>query len=116
MATLRWAGAIPATDCPPMKTSPDSGSSRPDTMRSVVVLPAPVGPKSTTKEPSGMTISKASSAVVDPYFLVMVLRMTSATIENLLVGFRQKCLAGFSIEDCYGARIKVQANVFAQPD
>src|ERR1700693_1980373 len=41
------------TTCPAMLISPDVGCSRPATQRSVVVLPQPEGPSSTTISPAG---------------------------------------------------------------
>ena len=35
-------------------------------MRSIVVLPAPVGPRRTTNAPSGTVMAMSSSAVVAP--------------------------------------------------
>ena len=48
------AGGSPVTSRPSIKTMPASGRSRPATSRSVVVLPAPLGPSSTMNSPSLM--------------------------------------------------------------
>src|SRR5687768_3706483 len=63
-----------------MNTCPLSGRSRPATRRSVVVLPAPVGPSSTTNSPSAMVRSSSLTAVVLPKTLVMSRREISAML------------------------------------
>ncbi len=52
--------------CPRMRAVPASGRSSPATMRSVVVLPAPLGPSSAWNSPRGITRSRRSTAGVPP--------------------------------------------------
>src|ERR1035437_1267367 len=60
-----------------MEIEPDVGSSRPATMRSVVVLPHPDGPSNAKNEPSGITRSKSSTATNSPKRFVRFLRVRS---------------------------------------
>ena len=53
-----------STSRPPMSIVPPSGRSSPAISRSVVVLPAPVGPSSTTNSPSAMCRSRSSTAAI----------------------------------------------------
>src|SRR5215216_518109 len=55
---------------------PDVGSTRPATMRSVVVLPHPEGPRSVTNSPSAMSALTLSTAKVVPYRFVTLSRWT----------------------------------------
>src|SRR6516165_12111850 len=57
---------------------PASGLSRPATRRSAVVLPAPVGPSRTTKDPSSISIERSSTASVSPKRLLTPFTLTSA--------------------------------------
>ena len=52
MPALRFHGGSSVTSLPPSLTWPAVGSMNPATMRSVVVLPQPDGPSSTTNSPS----------------------------------------------------------------
>src|SRR5687768_1802026 len=53
-----------------MNTRPRDGSSRPATMRSVVVFPHPDGPSNAKKEPSGTVSVRSSTATKLPNRLV----------------------------------------------
>ena len=60
-------GAIPSTACPPTRTVPALGRSRPATMVSVVDLPHPVGPTMAQNCPAPMVRSTSRKAVnIDP--------------------------------------------------
>src|SRR4051794_21329703 len=54
----------------PISTRPAVGSSRPDTIRSVVVLPQPDAPSSAKNEPCGIVSVKPLTAVKPPKRLV----------------------------------------------
>ena len=62
----RSAGDSVVASWPPIWIVPASGRSSPAISRSVVVLPAPVGPSSTTNSPSAMCRSRPSTATVSP--------------------------------------------------
>src|SRR3954451_17187481 len=108
MATSRAAGGFVVTSASPMAIRPASGRSSPAIRRSVVVLPAPVGPSSTTNSPSLMSRSRASTATVSPNALRTPVRRTSAmgdlTLEQrggqgaLAAGVEQDDLAGIEGE------------------
>src|SRR6186997_303441 len=57
---------------------PAVGSTRPATIRSVVVLPQPDGPRRVRSSPSAMSRDTSSTAVVVPYRFVMASRWTVA--------------------------------------
>src|SRR5215213_769791 len=56
--------------CSPIRTVPAVGSSRPATIRSVVVLPQPDGPSSAKNDPCGTVSVRSSTAVKSPKRLV----------------------------------------------
>ena len=60
---------------------PTVGSSRPATIRSVVVLPHPEGPSSAKNEPLGIVSVKSSTAVKSPYDFVILVRRRSPRAE-----------------------------------
>src|SRR6202050_315433 len=62
----RVPGGSCVTSRPSIEIEPASGRSRPVTSRSVVVLPAPLGPSSTTNSPSLMANDKSRTASIDP--------------------------------------------------
>src|SRR5215213_6529263 len=64
MAILRARGGSPTIGCPPMKTSPDVGCSRPAMSRRSVVLPQPDGPSRTRYSPSVVARSRSSTAAL----------------------------------------------------
>src|SRR5436309_2833149 len=64
--------------CPAMLMVPAVGSSRPATIRSVVVLPHPDGPSRAKKRPCSTRRSRLSTAVKVPNFLVTDVRVRSA--------------------------------------
>ena len=53
MPILRWLGRMPVMSLPSITMLPEVGTSKPATMRSVVVLPQPLGPetKRTRRDP-----------------------------------------------------------------
>src|SRR5690242_2029817 len=55
---------------PPSRISPAVGTTKPAIMRSVVVLPHPDGPSSTTSSPCAMSRSTPATAWNSPYALV----------------------------------------------
>ena len=58
------------TSSPPSRTRPSVGSSKPATMRSVVVFPQPDGPSIVKNWPRGMSSSISRTAVKSPKRLV----------------------------------------------
>src|ERR1051325_2193970 len=81
MAMLRSIGGRSFTTSSPMRISPEVISSRPATMRSVVVLPQPDGPTSTTNSLSRMSRFTSLTAW-NPfsYFLFSARMLTFATL------------------------------------
>ena len=66
MPMLRWLGLRLVTSLPPMTTVPAVGSSKPATMRSIVVLPQPEGPRNETNSPCSMARLKSLTTVTSP--------------------------------------------------
>src|SRR3954462_15353707 len=82
MAMSRSLGGTSFTTVSPMITSPSVMSSRPAIMRSVVVLPQPEGPTSTTNSLSGMSRSMPQTAGVASY-IFSTLRSVTCAISAL---------------------------------
>src|SRR5438552_724998 len=80
-----------------MSTRPASGRSSPATSRSVVVLPAPVGPRSTRISPSGTCRLSSAMACVWPKRFETASSITSAT-GRPLVERRTQGAAGRLVE------------------
>src|SRR5262249_28452338 len=80
-ATSRWAALHRPTSWPPIRIEPASGASRPAISRSVVVFPAPVGPRRTKNSPSAMSRLRASSATWPRKALAMLRSSTRAMSE-----------------------------------
>ena len=62
--------AASVTSLPPRRTRPAVGAMKPAIMRSVVVLPQPLGPSSTTNSPSRTSSETSCTATVAPKCLV----------------------------------------------
>src|SRR4051794_33706273 len=78
MAMSRSLGGMSFTTSPPIVISPAVISSRPAIIRSVVVLPQPDGPTSTTNSLSGMSRSMPQTAGVSSYFFSSLRSVTCA--------------------------------------
>src|ERR1043166_3970318 len=82
----RAAGGSRVTSWPSIEMAPSSGYSSPATRRSVVVLPAPVGPSRTTNSPSAMLSERSRTASTSPKRLptcrITISAMTVALIER----------------------------------
>src|SRR5690554_4368010 len=76
MPTPRRLGGLPACSTPPMLTTPASGSTKPATIRSTVVLPQPLGPSRVVKLPRGISRERSATATVSPYVLRRPVRRT----------------------------------------
>src|SRR5690242_4083349 len=74
----REPGGSCVTSRPSIMIAPKSGRSRPATSRSVVVLPAPLGPSRTKNSPSSMESEKSRTASVVPKRLLTRSSITSA--------------------------------------
>src|SRR3954451_1036900 len=83
MAMSRSFGATSLTTRPPMEMLPELTSSRPAIMRSVVDLPQPDGPTSTTNSWSAMSRSMPRTASTSSYFLITLRNVTSAMSSTL---------------------------------
>src|SRR4051812_41563971 len=81
MLTLRFAGGTYVTSWPRRRMRPEVGSSKPAIMRSVVVLPQPLGPSREKNSPAPISRSIALTAVVLPKILV---REWSAIVDKVL--------------------------------
>src|SRR5438132_11474755 len=83
MATLRARGGNALTTRPPICTVPDVGSSSPAIRRSVVVLPHPEGPSSTTSSPSAICKDRSRTACVPlGKVLLRCCKTTSAIVDQ----------------------------------
>ncbi len=60
------SGPSPAIDCPSNRMSPDAGALRPEMVRSVVDLPAPLEPSSATTLPCSTDKVTPRSASISP--------------------------------------------------
>src|SRR6516162_6247707 len=74
----RAPGGSRVTSRPSIRIAPTSGCSRPVIRRRVVVLPAPLGPSSTTNSPSFTVNDSSRTASTVPKRLLMLCRLTSA--------------------------------------
>ena len=66
MPMLRWLGLRLTTSRPSMRMEPVVGVSKPATMRSVVVLPQPEGPRKETNSPFSTSRLKSRTTWVAP--------------------------------------------------
>src|SRR5437588_13112925 len=82
MAMSRSLGGTSFTTSPPMRISPSVMSSRPAIMRSVVVLPQPDGPTSTTNSLSRMSRSIPRTAGVASYSFTSLRSVTWAMARS----------------------------------
>src|SRR5262245_17116208 len=81
-----------ATRSPAIQISPESGSSRPATRRSVVVLPHPLAPSSATVSPSATSRETLSTTVRRPNrFVTPTSRRKASGIARNLLCFLSPC-------------------------
>src|SRR5437660_8334721 len=80
---LRVCGGSRMTSRPAIRMAPPLASRKPAIMRSVVVLPQPEGPSSTTNSPSATSSDRSSTASVSPKRLVTPERLSAATSDHL---------------------------------
>ncbi len=64
MPMLRWLGRSLEISLPSMTMAPAVGISKPAIMRSVVVLPQPLGPRKETNSPCATSSVKSSTAAL----------------------------------------------------
>src|SRR5450631_2013495 len=113
-ATSRSAGASPVTSRPPIRIEPLSGVSSPATRRSVVVLPAPVGPNSATNSPSPTVRDRSTTARVLPNVLETALISTSA-MRTSFIQRSADCPARLLVEDRQRIGAKVEPDILSSP-
>ena len=77
-----------STGRPSQRTSPESASSTPSTIRIVVDLPAPLEPTKPTISPARTSIDRSRSARTSPYVLFRdsIVSAPMATIETSVGG------------------------------
>src|SRR6185369_5124510 len=95
--TSRNAGGSAVASRPAMAMMPASGFSRPATSRSSVVLPAPVGPSSTTSSPLGTVRLTSFAASTVPKRLV-TRSITTSAMAGLFKKAALQRAAGHRIE------------------
>src|SRR5690349_24505348 len=97
---------------------PLSGRSSPAISLSVVVLPAPVGPSSTTNSPSLITRSRSLIATVSPKLLVTPRIWTSAMarLRCLIMHGGPDRTAGALLEQRQPRAVQRQPDLFAQAE
>ncbi len=66
MPTLRWLGRRRVMSLPSIRIAPAVGTSKPATMRSVVVLPQPEGPRNEMNSPRSTSRSNLCTTVCWP--------------------------------------------------
>jgi len=85
------ASSLPSTV---ISTSPDVAGTRPQMMRSKVVLPAPLGPYRTKTERPGMVTEMSANSLRRPYALVSFFSTTFVCICLLLLSLEAHCTTG----------------------
>src|SRR5260221_5867896 len=80
----RAAGGSRVISCPSIDMAPSSGYSSPAMRRSVVVLPAPVGPSRTMNSPSAMLSERSCTASTSPKRLLTCCNTISAMAIALI--------------------------------
>src|SRR3954467_15559555 len=83
MPTWRWFGGVLVTSAPLILIVPAVGVSKPATMRSVVVLPQPLGPRNEMNSPRSTSRLKFSTAVDWAKLLRTLLRSRKAITTSL---------------------------------
>src|SRR5581483_5029156 len=110
----RDPGGSRVTSRPPIVTDPVSGRSSPVISRSVVVLPAPLGPSKTRNSPLLTASESSRTASTEPKRLPMLRRMTSAMASApLVVGPDRESAPG--VEQCQPFGVEFQAHSLAYP-
>src|SRR3712207_108647 len=89
MAMSRSRGGMSFTTAPPMEISPDDISSSPAIMRSVVDLPQPDGPTSTTNSLSAISRSMPFTACTPPSYSLTILRIDTCAIPAVSLTLRR---------------------------
>src|SRR6266851_668384 len=112
--TSRVAGASLVTSRPPIDNCPRSGVSSPATRRSVVVLPAPVGPSRTTNSPSPTVSVSSATAAVLPKFLLTPSSRISA-MRGPLVKSRAEGPPRFLVEERQLLGPELETDTLARP-
>src|ERR1700733_3535664 len=116
-ATSRCAGEALVTSWPAMRIRPASGFSRPATRRKVVVLPAPVGPSSTTNAPSSTVSDRTETALGAPKRFETPSSVTSAMGElhraRMIMERGQDGAAGSGVEERDAVRTEFEPNAVA---
>src|SRR5690348_15431513 len=73
-------GFLPVRAAEPSQICPDTGDTRPEIVRSRVVLPAPLGPTTNTASPSSMWMDSSSTALANPYRTEMLSTRSSVLL------------------------------------
>ena len=94
-AVGRLLGPMPAMSWPPIRTAPSDGSRNPETVRRMVVLPQPEGPRKEKNSPSSIRSVAPSTAVNWPNLIVTRSSSTSALMPCPipLARFRRSIIA-----------------------
>src|SRR5919198_3787879 len=90
MFTGRRFARTSVTSVPCMTMRPASGSSKPATMRSVVVLPHPLGPSSEKNSPSAISSDTSSTAFTPPKRLLTPTSPIAARIPTESIPLAQQ--------------------------
>src|SRR5882724_2248214 len=112
-ATSRVEGGSPVMSRPSIRRRPASGASRPATRRSVVVLPAPVGPSRTRNSPSRTVRLRSATAWVRAKRFETPSKTTSA-MGGLVVERRAQRTARLLLEERQLLRMEHQAGMFTR--
>ena len=78
-AVGRLLGPMPAMSWPPILTAPSDGSRKPETVRRIVVLPQPDGPRKEKNSPPLISKVALSTAVKSPNRTVIVVEFDART-------------------------------------
>src|ERR1700691_4517122 len=108
----RVPGGSWVTSRPSIEIEPASGRSSPVISRSVVVLPAPLGPSNTTNSPSLMANDKSRTASIDPKRLLTWRSGTLAMADAPMTRGPDRC-AGLRVEQRKRIGAKRQPNHLA---
>src|SRR5881296_259579 len=100
------------TSCPSMRTSPRSRAIKQSTIRSSVVLPQPLGPKTQRLSlASTSRLMSCNATTVPPLYVLVRFRMTILAMEGLyfrpfqqFLDLAQKARAGGAVDDAMISR------------